>query len=161
MKKIFTYLIFTLFCLNIVAIQAQESINSSGGNASSGDGSSSYSIGQVTYTSGDGNDGIINQGVQITYEIASLGVDNFPNITLQMVLYPNPTDSFVFLKIENYEFQILHSYIYDLNGKLLSNQKINSPKTIIDMNNLPASVYFLNVVDNDNILKVFKIIKNK
>ncbi|MDD2634269.1 MAG: hypothetical protein PHW82_02085 [Bacteroidales bacterium] len=50
--------------LGITGLQAQESVNTTGGNALGSGGSVSYSAGQVIYTNNTGTSGSVAQGVQ-------------------------------------------------------------------------------------------------
>ena len=56
--------------------------------------------------------------------------------------------------------QSLSYQLYDINGKLLQNNKPKGFETIISMANLKPANYFLKVTDNTKEVKVFKIIKN-
>ncbi|NJK86375.1 MAG: T9SS C-terminal target domain-containing protein, partial [Bacteroidales bacterium] len=62
--------ILFLFAFFFTGIQAQESINAAGGNASGAGGSVSWSSGQVTYQTNSGTTGSIAEGVQQPYEIS-------------------------------------------------------------------------------------------
>ncbi len=150
-----------LFTLGVTGLNAQESINASGGNASGSGGSSSYSIGQVFYTSNIGSNGYVVGGVQQPYEISVvIGINEAKDITLQYSAYPNPTKENIILKIENFSLSNLSFYLYDINGKLLENKKIESNETSITMNNLATANYILKVTQNNKEVKTFKIIKN-
>jgi hypothetical protein len=151
---LFTGLIFTQI------IYAQQTIVSSGGNTIGSGGSVSYSVGQLVYTTESGTNGSVTQGVQQAIEIIVLGTDNFPEIKLMMSVFPNPTTAFVNLKIEEYSTNNLHYQLYDINGKQIQNQKITTSETQISMEDLAKSIYLLNVLDNNKLLKTFKIIKN-
>lgn len=50
-------------CLWLGMAQAQESVNASGGIAKGSEGSLSYSIGQVVFTTNNDNTGSLSQGV--------------------------------------------------------------------------------------------------
>ena len=141
-------------------VSAQQSAAVSGGQATGSGGTLSFSIGQVAYTSATGSGGTITQGVQQPFEIITLGTDNFSEITLIMSVFPNPTSSFVNLKVDNYNFENLAFYLMDISGKQLQTQKIDSSETQIQMENLPQAIYFLNVIDNNKQIKSFKINKN-
>jgi len=156
------FILFVIcFVLLVTKAYTQQTIAPSGGNASGSGGSSSNSIGQITYTSANGSNGSINQGVQQPFEIMTLGKDNFPEITLQMMVYPNPTSSFLNLRIENYTIENLKYSLFDISGKEISNQKIKNSETQINMSNLPSALYFLKVIEEGKLLKTFKIIKNQ
>jgi hypothetical protein len=152
-----------LFCYLLcfaIKINAQKGSIAAGGNASGAGGKVSYSIGQVAYTTVAGSGGSVSQGLQQPFEIVTLGTDNFPEITLSMLVYPNPTTNLVNLNVGNFNFENLQFYLIDITGKQLQSQKISEIETQIQMENLPQAVYFLNVLGNNKILKSFKIIKN-
>lgn len=140
--------------------QAQQSANTSAGNATGTGGTVSYSIGQIDYTSRISIGGSISQGVQQSYEIFILGTENFQSINLTMVVYPNPTTSMVNLKIEDYAIESLTFTLFDIEGRQIQSKKINQAETEIQMENLARATYLLNVLDNNKLLKTFKIIKN-
>lgn len=156
--KILICLLFLGFF--IPKLTAQKANVAAGGNATGAGGKVSYSIGQVVYTTATGAGGTVTQGVQQPFEIVTLGTDDFPEITLTMSVYPNPTTSLVNLTVDNFNFENLQFYLTDMTGKQLQSRKITETETQIQMENLPQAVYFLNVLDNNKPLKSFKIIKN-
>ncbi len=156
MKKIITLLLLFYFS-NLIAQQATVA---TGGNAFGNNGSSSYSIGQVAYTNQVGNNGKVNQGIQQPFEIFTLGTDDFPEITLEMVVFPNPTTAFVNLSIPNYTSENLKYQLFDINGRVIQNQKITQSETSISLAELANAIYLLQVSDDNKLLKTFKIIKN-
>lgn len=156
MKKI----VLSFLVLSSMISVAQNSSNSSAGTATGITGSSIYSVGQVVYTSINNTNGSINQGIQIPFEINTLGVDSFPQIQLQIMVYPNPTPSNAVLKIDNYDFQNLSYQIIDFQGKQLAGDKIQNTETTILLEKYAKAVYFLTVFSNNTYIKTFKIIKN-
>ena len=156
MKKIISLIIFGC---TITSIQAQQTTASAGGNASGIGGTFSYSIGQVVYTYIYGSDVIVAQGVQHPFEISTLGFDNY-QINLVMQTYPNPTKDYLLLNIHSIDLSNIIFQLYDLNGRLIETRTIFNPIETICMLNLPSSVYFLKVTNNNKEVKSFKIIKN-
>ena len=153
-------IIFCIFGYGI-ASQAQEAVSAAGGNASGSGGTASYTIGQVVYTTISGASGTITQGVQQPYEIlVNSGIEEAKGISLECIVYPNPTNDLIKLKIENYKLENLSYQVYDINGKLLQNKKTEGSETIISMSDFVPATYFLKVTDNKKEIKVFKIIKN-
>ena len=147
-----------LFCLP--KLMAQNATVASGGNATGSGGSSSYTVGQVFYTNAVGLNGSINQGAQQPVEIFALGTNDFPEISLTMSIYPNPTTALVILSIANYNSENINYQLFDLNGRSIQNNKILEKETQISLQNLSNAIYFLTVSDNTKSLKTFKIIKN-
>ncbi len=139
---------------------AQQATVSSGGNATGIGGSVSYSVGQVAYTTQTGSTGSITQGVQQAFEIYTLGVNDFPEIKLSMSVYPNPTISTITLKVEDLSLNDLNMELFDIHGKKIQTEKIQNTNTIIELENLPSSIYILKVESGNKTIKTFKIIKN-
>lgn len=158
MKK--TKLLFSILLgIGLTSAKAQQATVASGGVASGINGNTSYSIGQIVYSTNLGSTGTISQGIQQPYEIYTLGTGNFPNISLQMIVYPNPTTSSINLKIENLTSSNLEYQLFDLLGKQIASQKISQTETQISLENFPSTTYFINVSDNSKTIKSFKIIK--
>jgi hypothetical protein len=149
---------FCLFGFGI-AIQAQQTISGSGGNAAGKGGTVSYTVGQVDYITNTGG-GTVTQGVQQPYEILiATGIEEAKNIILECSVFPNPASRFLKLKIENYKLKNLSYQLYDMNGKLLESKTVDNNETTISIENIVPSTYFLKVTDNNKEVKAFKIIK--
>jgi hypothetical protein len=152
------YLAATLLWTSVA--QAQESINSSGGNATGNGGTVSYSIGQVVYSSNTGNDGSVAQGVQQPYEIITVGInENEPKISLSV--FPNPIAENLILQVNEVEHSTLNFQLCDMQGKQLSKGQIIAKQTQINTASLSSATYFINVINQENQkVQTFKIIKN-
>jgi hypothetical protein len=145
--------------MGLTNIRAQEATAASGGTASNNSGTVNYSIGQIVYTANSGATGSVSQGIQQPYEIYNLGTDDFPNISLKMLIYPNPTMTSVNLQIQGLTYDKMEYQLFDIMGKEISNQKISQSETQIPLENLPSATYLLNVSNQNKIIKSFKIIK--
>ena len=160
MKKI-RLITFILFGFGLPVVQAQNAIPATGGNASGSGGSVSYSVGQIVYTKNAGTNGTAAQGVQQPYEISVVtAIEKALDISLEMVVYPNPATDFIKLRISNYDIQNLRYQLYDINGSLLQDNKVESNETSIIMSNYLPSTYFLKISDKNKVVKTFKIIKH-
>lgn len=155
MKSI-TLFLCLLFTTSIV--YSQEIVTTAGGEAT-GSGTVSYSIGQVVYSNTTGSNGSVSQGVQQAYEIVD-AIGEAVEINLELTAYPNPTNNALTLNIGNYNNQNLSYRLCDMQGKLLDSKKVINSSTEIGMQGLPASTYLLNIVDNESLIKTFRIIKN-
>ena len=150
-----------LLGLGLTGVQAQTSVNATGGDASGGGGSVSYSVGQVVYTTHTGTSGSVAEGVQQPYEISVVtGLEEAQSINLSVTAYPNPTTDYLTLRIDEFEISNLSFQLYDMNGKLLQNEKISGNQTSIVMSNLLPATYFVKVIRGNKEVKTFKIIKN-
>jgi hypothetical protein len=153
------FLLIMMLIFNLTNIFAQQAPLASGSQISSVNGSLSYSVGQIDFTTNSNPTGSLSQGVQQPYEIFTLGTNDFPNINLKMLVYPNPTSTLVNLKIENLSFDALEYNLLDITGKQISIKKIYQSETQIPLENLPNATYFLNISDNNKTIKSFKIFK--
>ena len=158
-KKVILSVLF-LIGIGLIELHAQSTIPASGGNASGSAGTVSYTIGQVVYTTNTERNGSAAQGVQHPYEISVVtAIKEAEDISLEFVVYPNPATDFVILKIGNYKVENLRYHLYGLSGELLDNNKIQGNETNISMHMFLPSTYFLNVIDKNKVIKIFKIIK--
>ena len=154
----FWLLLHGMLCLGYV--QAQNAVNTSGGNAAGANGSAAYSIGQVVYITNTSAAGSVAQGVQHAYEIFPVGGSNIYSVTASV--QPNPTADMLVLQLSNFNQGAFYYILHDAQGNLVLNGNIQSHQTIIETQQLPSAVYFLSVInDRKEKIETFKIIKNQ
>ena len=159
-QKLLQLIAITFLLLLPIIMVGQQTIDTSGQNATGTGGSVSYSVGQIVYTTNSGTNGSVAQGVQQPYEISVvLGIEH-PEINLQMTVSPNPTTNSVTLKVANYEFETLSYQFYDITGKQFLIGQTSTNETQILLGDLPSSTYFLKITNQNTIIKTFKILKN-
>lgn len=138
---------------------AQESLNTTGGEATGAGGTVSYSVGQVAYTTNEGSNGSVEQGVQHAYIISSAGIEN-PNTSLKVNLFPNPTVDGITLELEQLNTGDYYRLL-DAQGQMVLTDQISALQTQIDTKDLGAATYYLELYNNLNQKQYqFKIIKN-
>lgn len=138
---------------------SQNSINSSGGIASGSGGRIDYSAGQIFQSFISTSNFTISEGVHQPFEISTLGASETEELSLEIMIYPNPTVADVTLKTGSLSLNQLEYQIYDQSGKLLSRKAVLSNKSLITMSSLTSGIYILKVSDQAKLLKTFKIIK--
>jgi hypothetical protein len=152
-------IILFLLIPGLSILQAQEALSASGGDAGGSGGLVSYTLGQIACTAITGTGGEVSQGVQQPNKIYVLGgIEN--GISLLYNVFPNPTHDILILKIGNFLNEDLIYQLFDLNGKLLQNRKVESGETPIGLGGYGTSIFLLKVTDNRKELKTFLIIKN-
>jgi hypothetical protein len=157
-RKTIIELLVSCLCLTIV--QGQSTIPATGGNATGSGGSVSYTVGQITYQTLSGTSGTVAQGVQQPYEISIVtAIENTEGITLEYKVYPNPTRGLITLTIKPFDDENFRYRLFDLNGILLQDKKIESEETEISLESFSSSMYFLKVIKDNMEVKIFKIIK--
>lgn len=140
---------------------AQTAFVTVGGDLLSEEGSVSFSVGQIAYKSLSGNDGNVNQGVQHPYEIYVLtAADNIALKDFECNAFPNPTNDLLVLSIKNKEPFGLSYQLVNSTGCLLDQKDIQDEETTLSMKIYTPAVYFLRLIENENIVRTFKIIKH-
>ena len=160
MKKIYITL---FFCALVLTAFCQTGVVTAGGTASGSGGSATYTVGQIADQRMEAGGKYIIEGVQQPYEIQTVGINNYPGIQLEAVLYPNPTAHFVQLKISNFEIPPhgLKAQLFDKSGKLLQVFDVQELLTQMDLSEYPSATYQLRIMDDKQLLKTFQIVKNK
>ena len=156
MKKFYSFL--SLMILSVMGLSAQSVIVPFGGDATDGSVTVSYTVGQVAVQANSDGGTTIYEGVQQPYEIQIIGIDNYPGITLNAMVFPNPTVGNVQLTMNNVQLEG-EVIVFDMNGKFLFVKKIEGENTEIPMSDLAAGTYFVNVVSEKQVLKTFKVVK--
>jgi len=154
-----------LLGLGLTGLQAQENLNTSGGNATGNGGSASYSVGQVVYTTSTGTTGSIAHGVQQAFEISVVvGLEEANSIQLSASAYPNPSTDYLtleVLEVKDFKPSTLSFQLYDMQGKLLQSQQLKDSQTRLNMSKLEPAIYFIKVRERNREVKTFKIIKTQ
>lgn len=157
MKANFLFTILTLTFINFSF--GQKDVVASGGQATGSGGSVSYSIGQIDYITSIGSGGTITQGVQQPYEIFVVSGIEEQTINLLINAFPNPTLEFVTLDLFTPSNNTKY-ILYDIEGKKIKENTVLEKSTSIQMSELPPSIYFLEVLKDNQKVKQFKIVKN-
>jgi hypothetical protein len=150
-----------IFLISLQLSYAQEIVPSTGGNATGTGGTSSFTVGQVFYTSNASSTGSVSQGVQQAFEIQTLSNPGLLTVQLTAVTYPNPTTDYVVLKITDTALENLQYTLFDVNGKTIVSKKITTSITEITMKNYSIGMYLLKLTKKNQPLKTFKIIKKQ
>lgn len=158
MKKLYLLIIFIAVS---TLLFSQQSINACGGVASGIGGNSSYSVGQVFYQTNIGSNVSVLEGVQQPYEISVLTKieENIQEISINV--YPNPFTDLLQIDVNSFvlgQGEMCYRII-DLNGGLISNDKITDVKTEVQLKDLSPSTYFLTISKNSKDIITYKIIK--
>ena len=162
MKRITTFIVFLLSLAG--ATFAQSAIVPLGGDTQSNSGSVSYTVGQIAVESAANSNGSVTiaEGVQQPYEIMTVGVDEYPQIALNAVVYPNPTDNLAQLRLNGFEIPAdgLRAILYDGNGKQLQSLMVTDDLTAFQIGQYATGTYYLELRDGKRVLKTFKIVRS-
>ncbi len=160
-KQLMTGFISFLVLLIASVVQAQQGTLSGGFDAKGSDGSVCYSIGQLVWDMYPGSNGSILQGMQQPYEISIVtSIDEIESISVNYMVFPNPTDGTVTIKVESLNDLKMRYQLIDIKGDCLLFGEIKSAETSVQMASLAPGVYLLGIFKNGIRIKIFKIIKN-
>lgn len=151
-------------CMGFVMFgAAQSAIVPVGGDAQSSSGSVSYTVGQIAVQTTANSNGSISvaEGVQQPYEIQTVGVDEYPQIVLDAIVYPNPTENLAQLKLNGFEIPDdgLRANLFDGNGKMLQSFPVTDDLTSFQIGQYATGTYYLEVKEGKRTLKTFKVVR--
>ncbi|MBR4911673.1 MAG: T9SS type A sorting domain-containing protein [Bacteroidales bacterium] len=141
---------------------AQSAIVPVGGDAQSNSGSVSYTVGQIAVQTANNSSGIsVAEGVQQPYEILTVGVDDYPQITLNAVVYPNPTENLAQLQLNGFDIPAggLRAILYDGSGKMLQTLNVSENLSQFQIGHYATGTYYLELRDGKRVLKTFKVVR--
>lgn len=156
------FILLILSCLfTIHPSQAQSLSQSVIGNAGDyyenpGVGSLHWTVGEIAvenYTSSD----ILSQGFHQTYFDLLITSSWESSLSFEIKAYPNPTTHQLVLSTSAEEQ--LEAQLYNLLGQPVLNKVQFREQTQLNVSELPAGTYFLQLFHNEQLLKTFKIQK--
>ena len=164
--QVFSIILFTAF--NYCNLKAQEGTNTAGGEAIGFEGSASFSIGQVDYLvteeASSTNGRYIglgthsaSQGIQQAYN----GKQTSGNVFISdesISVYPNPASSYLIITTKNIEESDLNYNFCDAFGRVIMQNSLNEKETKLVLTEYKEGFYTLNILQNNNKVKTFKII---
>lgn len=155
MKRPFIYLAVGLIVS--MHLGAQDAFGTTGGDTSGSTGSEAFSAGLLVYTEITGPGGSATQGIQFSHELYVINVRE-DIIGISLNVYPNPSSDQLMIQLigrETYDYQMFNS----LGMKLLSG-KVLEGVTQLQVADLPAGLYLLDILQKNKSIKTYKIIKN-
>lgn len=148
-----------MFC-KLLPLSAQTAVVPAGGDISGASGSVSFTVGQIAVQTLSDSNHSIAEGVQQTYQVSVVGVDDYLEITLSAMVYPNPTTQYLTLSLsETHNLVGLEYRIFDANGKFLDRKKVSELRTELDLSHYATGTYFVNLYRSKQLMKSFKVIK--
>jgi len=131
-----------------------------GGNDPGSEGAVTYSSGKLVYQVMTGITRSVIQGVQQPFEISVATVIEKPeDLNMEYKVYPNKVTKAIRLVIRPFEGNNMSFRLYDMNGVLLMDKKIENQEIAISMDNFSSAPYLMKVVKDNTEVRVFKIIK--
>ena len=158
MKKVFFVVVLMIPFLLLSQSLSKEVISSSGGYFSNNVYSLNLSYGEAVITNMTSTNGALSlsNGFHFVSNNSSLS-SSLELLELSLSIYPNPTLNHI--NILSSSVIEIKFEIYDINGKLISQDLITSDQQI-NMTQLSSGVYLLKILNvNNTSSKVFRVIK--
>jgi len=156
-------LIALLSAALLYGVNAQRDVLAAGGDFSSQGGSVAFSIGQIAYTNHAGESGTVSLGVQqpnLFNIVATEDLEPQDAVTL----YPNPAGETVYVDLQDKslieKFNSLTIRVFDLQGKLITQQDISEVVTPFSLTHMSEAVYLLQIMHEQQTIKSFKLYKS-
>lgn len=137
-------------------------IGSSGGSYDNGNSTLSWTIGEVVTPTIGNADYTLTQGFHQT-KFTIVAVEELHSTTVDVRVYPNPTvDQFEISILSDNSNDSFQYELHDQNGRAVRKGNIINNKSLIELNGLANSIYFLKVwSDQGNYHKIYQVLKIK
>jgi hypothetical protein len=133
--------------LNNTAIQAPTFISDVAGTFS------------LTYRVTDNNSCIGEDNLSVVVKVLT-GDEIIPGNKVSVSLYPNPSESLIRLRINDYDNGDLRYQVIGINGNLFREKMIEEKEIEISLNELDPGIYFLRLIKKNKVIGTYKIVKN-
>jgi hypothetical protein len=140
------------------SLHGQEVIGTAGDFHQNSNVSVSWTIGEPvieTYTTGNA---VLTQGFQQPI-LVSVSIYENPELNFEINAFPNPTSDYLNVVISGRNYDKMIYSLFDVSGKLIDSRHIVSENTEVIFSHLPVAVYVLRIIQGDQELKSFRIIK--
>jgi hypothetical protein len=154
------FLITFLTCFIGETLLAQEATLVAGGNAAGSDGSVSWSVGQVDYLNVQGSSGAITEGVQQPFELFPLSVEGDLKNPWEVTIFPNPTTANAVIRFSETHVEEFVFVLLDMRGAILQSGRIDGREIELNVSQLPAAVYKVQINSSAGTSQVFKLVKH-
>lgn len=153
MKKTTTVMIFLLSA----SAMAQERTNASGNEATGAGGTVSYSVGLIDFTSNSGSGGSVTEGVQQSYKISGVGIEEW-DMSIDLSIFPNPAVDYFTVALPE-QMAGLSYNLTDDKGRLVAKGELSALENKVSMSEMTPANYFFNVQRAGKIIRTYKITK--
>lgn len=156
MKKL---LIIGCFILFVQCVLAQEVLNASGTSKEYSGYVISWNIGELVTETNMSIKSVLTQGfLQTKLNIPTSYLQTKDEYDLE--IFPNPAiNNYISLRIKGIDVSNLSYQLFDISGRILKTNNIESNPESIDLTSLLPGIYLLRVIEDEKEIKTFKIIK--
>lgn len=158
--QICSFSILLIMCFLYKKTYAQEVLSSSGSQLNTNNIDLSWTLGEPAVQSFNQGNTQLKEGFH-QVDLIVVSIHSY-NTTKQINVFPNPTSHELTIKVSE-DLNSWRFKIVDVNNKLLIEQKSDEVSSFkkIDVSSLSMGNYFLQVIQNDQIISSIKFIKTK
>jgi hypothetical protein len=138
---------------------ALQVIAAAGGIGATGSLAAEWTVGEPVIATLTGATSVLTQGFHQPEIKGLVGIRADEGINTFIDVYPNPAADFLILSLDTRDLKDFYYELYNLDGTFLEQKLLESKQTLIDMTGYPAGVYALKVIQADQEIKIFKIVK--
>ena len=118
-----------------------------------------WTVGEIAISNFDQQHMILAEGFHQTYlDIYITDVWKTPENEINIAVFPNPAQNWI--TIDTDYSDELQFKIINISGQQVITAQTKAGKTQVDIQNLPAGMYLLNISKENQLLKSFKILKS-
>lgn len=162
MKRL-TFFLLLFVSVNMVYGQTlfPEVFSCFGGYAQNSTVQLTWTAGEPLYTTVQNNSNILTQGFNQSVYVTtvSTGIKDVPGYSI--FVYPNPTSHILNISLQSEKSKLLTLQLLDIQGNSLIIQKTAADLEQLNISQFANGVYLLNICDNKQIIKTFKIQKTQ
>lgn len=86
------------------------------------------------------------------------GINESNNSDQLIKVYPNPAHSIIYVDVENIE-ENTSVFVTTMLGQIVKNERVNTKHTPLNIYDLPSGIYFIQLINNSNIVSTYKFVK--
>ena len=156
MRNLLALLFITTSIVGVAQTIEREVVSANGNFYSNGVGQLSTTLGEPIISTVSSGTNELTQGFQQT-RITITGIEDFQS-DFEMSIYPNPVSEFITIKTKELKEGVTYA-IYTIEGKLVLEDNIKEIQTKLQLSALVKGSYYLNITQENQLLKTYKIIK--
>jgi len=153
------FFLIVILCSIYQTSAQQQIIGNSGGNIENGNGSVSWTIGELVTETIKGSEHTLTQGFHQSKIIITEIEDN-TLLSSDMRVYPNPVATRLTINAGDTDVSGMRYNFVDGTGAVIKTGLLMDYETQISVEDMVSSIYFLRIYNKERPIKTFKIIKH-
>lgn len=151
--------VLSLFFLCLFNLNAQNGMGITGGECESDSFRVSYSVGQIVFEATETDAYYISQGLQHPLVFLYTDIIESEISEAELLVYPNPAGENLYLSMNRHEFKDLSFKLFDMQGRILMDERIERNISRISVKQIQAGIYILKVYQDTQEFTSFKVLK--